>query len=495
MTYHPESQPQSLYEYIAENCVEGELPIDFSLPQKTEKGKIQFADGAADGIAMYHMRAEMPDSEALDEMASLIDLISDGKMTAADEALTDFVEKHTALSVIDPWQEYVIKNRERLQANNLYRYSVDKLLNSSKINEVKYGMIMLELFTLQDESVKDAVRTVGLSDEFTLFSVFIMRKWENANDEIFRLAKHVHGWGRIHAIERLEASTQEISDWLLHEGTKNLILPVYSALSCFEKADVRGRLQKTLSRKEFVDIGNILVCMLDEGACEGISVVGDGILETYLEHVQSQNLDFSDYRRIFAFFDYGSENDNHILREKCEKLLHSEECRRLVDQALQQGEGLELASLLGMDYQKPLLDCLERQFDEHYHKVFYLMNEESCVDQAIELFARKLPLQQMQTGPANEMGLGKEYADYRKLIMIVQQLGDKPGKGEQLLQTALRAPVINNRNMALTVLEAWVETVGRPFKEISPALYDVLLEVKSQEMVETVRARMEKLTV
>ena len=47
---------------------------------------------------MYHMRAEMPDSEALDEMASLIDLISDGKMTAADEALTDFVEKHTAPS-------------------------------------------------------------------------------------------------------------------------------------------------------------------------------------------------------------------------------------------------------------------------------------------------------------------------------------------------------------------------------------------------------------
>lgn len=157
-------------------------------------------------------------------------------------------------------------------------------------------------------------------------------------------------------------------------------------------------------------------------------------------------MDFSDYRRISAFFDYGSENDNHILREKCEKLLHSEECRRLVDQA-------------------------------------------------IELFVRKLPLQQMQTGPADEMGLGKEYADYRKLIMIVQQLGDKPRKGEQLLQTALRAPVINNRNMALTVLESWVEMSGRPLKEISPALYDVLLEVKSQEMVETVRERMEKLTV
>ena len=488
-----EFRPQSLYQYIAENCVEGELPIDFSLPQKTEKGKIRFADGAMDGIAMYHMGAETLDSEALNEMAALIDLISDGKMAAADEVLADFVEKHTALSVIDPWQEYVINNRERLQANNLYHYGVDKLLTSSKINEVKYGMILLELFILRDEKVKDAVRTVGLSDEFTLFSVFIMRKWENANEEIFRLAKHVHGWGRIHAIERLEASTQEISDWLLHEGTKNLVLPTYSALSCFEKADVPGRLQKTLSHEEFVDIGNILVYMLDEGACEGISAVGDDVLETYLEHAQSRILDFSDYRRILAFFDYGSEKDNHTLREKCEKLLHTEECRRLVDQALQHGEGLELASLLGVDYRKPLFDCLERQFDENYQKVSYLMREESCVDQAIELFARKLPLWQMQTGPADEMGLGKEYDDYRKLVMIVQELGDKPGKGEQLLRTALQAPVINNRNMALTVLESWVEMIGRPFKEISPALYDVLLEVKNQEMVETVRERMEKL--
>ena len=57
--------------YIAENCVEGELPRDFSLPQKTEKGKIQFADGAMDGIAMYHMGAETLDSETINDISFL----------------------------------------------------------------------------------------------------------------------------------------------------------------------------------------------------------------------------------------------------------------------------------------------------------------------------------------------------------------------------------------------------------------------------------------
>lgn len=488
-----ESQSQSLYEYIAENCVEGELPRDFSLPKKKEKGKIQFADGAMDGIAMYHMGVERPDSKTQDEMISLLKLISDGKTAAADRALAVFAEKHTAISVIDYWQEYVVQNREKLNTTNLYHYSVNKLLNSSEINEIKYGMISLELFTLQDERIKEAVRTVGLSDEFTLFSIFIMQKWNNANEEIFRLAKHVHGWGLIHAIDRLEASTQEISDWLLHEGVNNSILPEYSALTCYEKADVRGRLQKVLSHEEFADIGNILVSMLVEGPFEGITDVGDDVLEVYLGHMQSQMLDFSDYKRVLAFLRYGSEHGNHTLQEQCEILLRSEECRKLVVQELQQGDGLELAVFLGVEYQKPLLDCLKRQFNENYHKVSYLMKEESYTDKAIELFSANLPLKQMQTGPADEMGLGQEFADYRKLITIVQELKDKPGKGEQLLQTALRAPVINNRSMALTVLESWVEILGKPLQEIAPTLYAVLLEARDEEMVEKVRERMEKL--
>lgn len=487
----PESQ--SLYNYIAENCVNGELPKDFSLPRKTEPGRIQFADGAADGIAVYHMGTETLDENAWEEMAALIHLISDGKMNEADCLLSDFSGRHTALSVIDPWQDYVIENRDKLQAGNLYRYGVDKMLNASEIDEVKYGMILLELFTLQDEQVRDAVRMLGLSDEFTLFSVFIMLRWENGNDEIFQLAKHVHGWGRIHAIDRLSASTQEISDWMLHEGIENWILPEYSALTCFEKADVRGRLERKLSHEELVDIGKILVSMLDEGPCVGISAVGDGVLEEYIEHAQKLALDFADYQRITAIWDHAAKNDNPVLQEKCQRLLRSEECYGLVEQAVQQGEGIELAILLGVEYLKPLLDCMEHQFDEHYHKVFYLMQDEDYVDCAIKLFAGKLPLGQMQTGPAEEMGVGREYADYNKLIMIVQELKDKPGKGEQLIATAMRAPVINNRNIALTVLESWVETVGKPLKEISPVLYDVLQGAKQQEMVESVRERMEKL--
>ena len=39
------------------------------------------------------------------------------------------------------------------------------------------------------EILKKAVRNIGLSDEFTVFAVWIMRGWENGNKEVFELAK------------------------------------------------------------------------------------------------------------------------------------------------------------------------------------------------------------------------------------------------------------------------------------------------------------------
>ena len=49
------SENKSIYEYIRGNLVNGELPPDFSLPKEKQPDKVTFADGAQDGIAVYHM--------------------------------------------------------------------------------------------------------------------------------------------------------------------------------------------------------------------------------------------------------------------------------------------------------------------------------------------------------------------------------------------------------------------------------------------------------
>ena len=51
-----------------------------------------------------------------------------------------------------------------------------------------------------------------------------MRTWKDGNNEIWNLAKRVHGWGRIHAIEQLEPETNDIRRWLLTDGVRNEVM-------------------------------------------------------------------------------------------------------------------------------------------------------------------------------------------------------------------------------------------------------------------------------
>lgn len=305
-----ETKKDSLFEYIAKQVKEDKLPADFSLPVKEEtEGGFRFADGAMDGITMYHMMGSTLAEEDMAEMLALIQLISDGEIEKADEALSAFSAKHRALSVIDDFEDAIRERRGELNAANFYRYGVRLLLKSTEAECVKFGMEILELFTITDERVKDIIRILGLSDEFTLFAVFLMMQWENANEEIFRLAKNVKGWGRIHALEKLKPETDEIRTFFLTEAVNNSVMPDYSALTCFEKADVPALLSKDssdLSDEEFDGIGTILAAMLTEGPVPGISAVENKeiVLQKYLEHANSRELSDAELKNAEAIRAY-----------------------------------------------------------------------------------------------------------------------------------------------------------------------------------------------
>ena len=76
-------------------------------------------------------------------------------------------------------------------------------------------------------------------------------------------------------------------------------------------------------------------------------------------------------------------------------------------------------------------------------------------DKIVNYAVRVLPLDKVSTGPAMEMGLGKEYNIHGCLDGILQVLGGYPKHGWLLVDAALSSPVIRNRNFALKVLSQW----------------------------------------
>lgn len=325
-----EERTVSLYECIKANCVEGVLPEDFSLPDDEELGKVRFADGAMDGMVMFHAWGNSSlDEDGHAKMEYLVKLISDAdskngeQENVADEELLSFMKRHRALSVIDEVQGYIRENSDKFIARNIYHYGLRQILTSADRECVKFGLLLLELFTLKEERVKEIVRTLALSDEFTLFALFVMVQWENRNEEIFNVVKKVNGWGKIHAVERLEPATEEIKDWLLHEGIKNQVLPAYSALVCYEKAEVEKRLFETpvgeLPIQDYRSIGMILYEMLDEGPVAGISAVKNRykVLKVYLEHglawQKNERLKLEEYEPNLAIEKY---LQDEVIRER-----------------------------------------------------------------------------------------------------------------------------------------------------------------------------------
>ncbi len=283
---------KSIFEYIRENLTEsGMLPESFSLPSDEGEGKARFADGAMDGISIYHMGFSPLGDADNEELGKLVRLAADGKTKEAESGFEVFCRSNRAVKIIDALQGFIMDHREELSPGNMYAFATEMLFHSVHKECVKIGMCILELFnTYEDEEIANAIRTIGVSDEFTIFAVFLMRGWPDGNKEILELAKKVRGWGRIHCVDFIEPESDEIRKWLLFNGVDNDIVPAYSGYRVYEKADINGLLdEEGLSDQEIKAILSVISAMLDEGPVSGISNLDEPekFLEKAIEKTES----------------------------------------------------------------------------------------------------------------------------------------------------------------------------------------------------------------
>ncbi|MBR0139550.1 MAG: hypothetical protein IJM17_04610 [Firmicutes bacterium] len=264
----------SLYKCILNGMKDGRLEEGFSLPPE-EGSELRFADGARDGIVRYHMLPEKLDEAGAKLMAGAVRYAAKGNARKADKAFSELGKVRRAVGMIGELQRFIMDRRDRLNADNLYRTALELMIGSCGRETVKFALIMMALFVPDSERTKEVIRTLGLSDEFTLFSVLNMLGWEGGNAEIFALAQKVRGWGRIHALDLLKPETSDIREWILLNGVDNDVMPAYSALTAWEKADVAERLYGPLTKEEFAAIGRIMEALLDEGPVAGISEIED----------------------------------------------------------------------------------------------------------------------------------------------------------------------------------------------------------------------------
>ena len=153
-------------------------------------------------------------------------------------------------------------------------------MNGCKAESVKLGLTLLALFdTGNKDEIRHVLRILGSYEEFTDYVLTVAENWpEEAGQELyFELAKKLHGWGKITAVERMEADTEEKKEWILCHGCKNSVMNAYLGYVCAVKCDLGRRLQQgNLTEEEFGGAMEIMEGLLDEGPCAGLSALEDG---------------------------------------------------------------------------------------------------------------------------------------------------------------------------------------------------------------------------
>ena len=487
-----------IFEMIEESIADGRLPDDFVIQDDGFQGdpRLKMAPGAMDGICVYHMYAGEPDDDGREMIEHAIKAAASGDENAY-ELFEKLGDRYRAINIIDDFQNCIREHADELDQKQLLGFAFDQLIFGGRTLEcVKYGLVITELYGEFDDEFKWIFFHLGLYDEFTIFVVFNMMTWESGNEDIFELAKRVDSWGKIHAVNRLEPSTQEIRDWILFEGVDNEVMREYLALTCMEKAGVSERLKGQITKKEFSAISHILCYLFDEGPVAGISELPDveETLESYLTHAERMNLGIEDYEAVLEICKYAAgEAENPKLQEHANRILHSEQCIACVAEAVIVGDGISLAKELNIPYKEQLLHLMEEDFENKYHWCNELMEDPDYVDAVLEIFREKAPPEKLEQDPRDEFEFGDEYEADRQINFMLQNLDDYPGKGPDYLLRAISAPTIRSRSLAVRTMKAWVSAAKRPLQECYPELYTRLKEAYPTEFPKDLKADMEKL--
>lgn len=436
-----------------------------------------WAPGALDGVFGHHADAASSAQAAQKILAGLQALTEKADDDRA-AALYSLLTKHSALEHVDHLLDTVVAEAARLDPERLHAVARWLATGAADREPVKCAISLMGLF--QGDHDRDLLLTLGRHEEFTLYvTVALQNTIEDSELSLWALACLVTGWGRIQIIERLsETNDEQIKAWLLREGYRNDIMDEYTALICAQTGSLLDALRHSDPDDKLLrGAGSILGTLIRGrgGPAAGIESYPEGAeaAELYLRHLQSRHqLDMEDLVAVSALEQFLNEEEGEAhdpslgWLERRANLLELtgairsrpgwiEKVRAGMESPNQQTfwTATEAARALGIDIWEKYFERTRR--GEDYWYFIMQTDDPERIEMALRLAEESLPLAEIATGPAEEVGFGPEFQHHSALDFVLQELRRFPGQGWSLIQAGLRSPVIRNRNMAVHALAAW----------------------------------------
>lgn len=384
-------------------------------------------------------------------------------------------------------------------------------LTGSDRGAVKIGIALLGVTGLGPELA--VVRTLGAHEEFTRFAaVAISNGMPNPERPLWELAKSVDGWGRIACVRRLSTTTDpEIRDWILRTGYRNSIMTEYLAYVAATTGGLVEALRGADVDRQLLSAAGEILSALDAGGPakdmddyeQGAEAVA-AFMDLMVERAETLD-DFHAVSDVSARLRQDADWEARAgrgwtpeLRERllaqCDRVLALRDWRTLVEAGLESADqatfwvASRAAHRLGIDtfelrFERAGADPLGSDWAQAWDQA-----DDARARRLTVLARQRLPLDQIASGPAKELGLGPEWRAHNALEWTLQALRKHPGIGGDLLLVGLASPVTRNRNMALRALREWpADTWPEGAREAIASLALNDPNVKSREFARQIR--------
>lgn len=485
---------------------DGKLPHAFTLEEKHAPNQIRFVPGALDGIGIFHAG----DDNVEKPVKKIVGLLRKYFMTG-DKRYIDHLEETIAscraISLIDPILQNLRAGHEGIDPDRVFDLGLRLCKASGNTETVKIGMGLLGLLDLGSSAdAVDAIVTLATYEEFTLYGVVAASNWANGNQIIFYIAQRAAGWGKIHAVERLEAETDEICSWILREGCANEVMDAYLGLVCATKGDMISSLrQDELDEGLFEGISIIINALLDEGPTEGISAYENAqeALMLYLNHakIYAQRVEHLwCLLNLHDWAEFADETYKDALLAQCVEIINKPDwIGKITDAVRKQKNKSEFfyasnaASRMNIDVSAELFAAFKADPLQHYGQLPQLMQSPAMASQIIRFCEDVLPLDDMADGMGDYLFADQHKQEHQCLDFILQELAPYPMQGIRLIKTGLNSRVVRSRNMACRALSGWMQKTGKPLLDISPELFNEITRIEEIEMKEQTKKAMQKI--
>ena len=484
-------------------------PEGLKLPDEEHRTlniRMNWAAGALEGVFGHHTGVNK-NPELAHRITALVIKIAQEDSSQAKIDLYKLLLQDDLLTYIDlvirEYMESPIDPRRYL-----FPFITFLLHEAPDRGPVKFAIAFLGIF--KDESEIETISILGRHEEFTLYAaVALSNIMKEPEPHLWKLAKLVDGWGRIHLVERLAGTDDpQIKDWLLREGFRNRIMNEYLAYACAVGGNLRAALdQEIVDDDLLLSAGEIIEALINGGPADDIDDYKDGpvVLNAYLHHLSRGSNRLEHYCCTQAIYRYIKDDlkESSLRSEKgwdqtlfdqvlnnAWRILNQPGWKSIVEAELDSLDesrfelANQVAGALGIDtWGRRWLRLTAHPLSVFYwNAAMHEINQEQ-MEQVIQFALDELP-NRVTLSAAKKWPIPQEVYDC--LNCVLHKLGSFPGMGWPLIAAGLKSPMVSNRNKAIQTLGQW----GRA--NWSDEMWQALMEAYDVEPLEKVKEYLKK---